>query len=136
MSGCARGSQCLPLRWRPLPAFRTGATPPLAGAGLDLLKGVELGLGPGGNFLELLGLLFLDLLKVRPGGLLLGLGAALQYLAEALLSFLDLRRHLFRRGGKVLEGCVLENPLSLLYGYRSQVGNQGFHLLDGSRVDL
>ena len=106
------------------------------GSGLELLQGVYLGLGPGGNLPQLFGLLGLDLLEVLSGGLLLGLRAAVQHLAEALLGFLDLRLHLLRGGGKVFEGGVLENLRSFLHGHGREVGNQSFHLLDGGRVDL
>ena len=38
--------------------------------GLELLKSVNLGLGPGSDLFELLGLLSLELLEVSQGGLL------------------------------------------------------------------
>ena len=92
---------------------------------LELLEGVELCLGAAGNLLELFGLLGLDLLKVFHGGLLLGFGAAVMRLDEALLGFLDLGLHFLRRRSEVFEGRIPKNLVSLLHRYGREVGNQG-----------
>ena len=103
---------------------------------LELLKSVNLGLGRGRDLLELFGLFGLNLLQMLPGGLLIGIGAPVLRLGEALLGFLDLRLHFFRGCGEVFERGLTQNACSFLHRYGAEVGNQGLYLLDGVRIDF
>ena len=104
------------------------------GRRFELLEGVDLGLGPAGDLLELFGLLGLDLLKVFHGGLLLGLGSTVMRLGKAVLGFFELDLHFFRRRVEIFEGRILKNLPSLLRRYGIEVGNQGFDLLNSSQI--